>query len=481
LLTLLFQNPALAAATQPCRVAGLANEVQCGLIQRALDPERPQGPQIEVHFVVVPAMARNKQSDAVLMLAGGPGQSAIDVAPAIMPLLRKLNNRRDVVFVDQRGTGRSAPLQCADESRLTLQQTIDPGQQIQRLRLCSQALSRLPYGDLRFFTTTLAMQDAEAVRQQLGVPRWNLIGASYGTRAGLEYQRQFPDRVRRSVLDGVAPPDMVLPQSFSVDGQASLEKLFASCAANTQGNRLCAQRFPRLRQDWSELLHSLPRQIEVTHPTTGTPEKLQLTREAVLHMVRSPLYSPTLTAGLASAIHAASQGHFEGLIGLSAALGNGKHARLAMGMHFSVVCAEDAPRLTSTQQAMGADFGTVDADLYASVCSFWPKGEVPDAFYKIPVANTPVLLLSGGADPATPPRHGERVAHALGAKAQHIIVPEAGHGVMGIGCMRDVIDRFVTADDDHALPQDASCATRVPRPGVFLPLESGAVAEGHHD
>ena len=95
---------------------------------------------------------------------------------------------------------------------------------------------------------------------------------------------------------------------------------------------------------------------------------------------------------------------------------------------------------------------------------------MPSGFYQLPAAQSPVLVLSGGADPVTPPRHGERVTKALGAKAQHVVVPEAGHGVMGLGCMRDVVVRFITAKDDvQVLPQDASCAIKVPRPSVFLP------------
>lgn len=85
----------------------------------------------------------------------------------------------------------------------------------------------------------------------------------------------------------------------------------------------------------------------------------------------------------------------------------------------------------------------------------------------LPATQSPVLLLSGGADPVTPPRHGERIQKALGAKAQHIIVPEAGHGVMGIGCVRDAVQRFIQADTDHALPQEAPCANTIPRPVVF--------------
>ena len=89
------------------------------MIQRPLDPQQPQGVQIDVHYLVVPALARNKQRDPVLMLAGGPGQSAIGVAPAVLPRLTRLNYRRDLVFIDQRGTGRSAPLKCADDDART--------------------------------------------------------------------------------------------------------------------------------------------------------------------------------------------------------------------------------------------------------------------------------------------------------------------------------------------------------------------------
>ena len=462
-------------STRPCRIEGMPNEMRCGVVQRALDPEHPGAAVIDVHYLVVPAMARNKQPDAVLLLAGGPGQSAMGVAAAVMPQLARLNHRRDLVFIDQRGTGRSAPLQCEDESNLSIQQQVDSEQQLARLRRCSAALSTLPYGDLRFFTTTLAIQDFDAVREQLGVPQWNLIGASYGTRAALEYLRQFPQRVRRTVIDGVAPPDMVLPQSFSTDGQAALDGLFTSCEADVQGTNACAKRYPALRREWSALLRAMPRSVVVNHPATGKPETVLMTRDAVLRLVRAPLYAPSLASGLPHAIHAANEGNFAALVGLSGGLGSRKSTRLATGMHFSVVCAEDVPRMAGTTEKPGDDFGRAGASLYESVCSFWPRGLVAPAYYTLPVATSPVLVLSGGSDPATPPRHGERVARALGAKAQHIVVPQAGHGVMGLGCMRDVVVRFVAAPTDaQALPQDALCATGIPRPGVFLPIQGGA-------
>lgn len=457
--------------TQPCRIAGIANELQCGSIKRPLDPAQPSGTQIDVHFLIVPAMARNKQPDAVLMLAGGPGQAAIKIAPTMLSRLSRLNNRRDLVFIDQRGTGRSAPLECPDTDKLPIAQTSAPQFVFEHLTQCRQDLAKLPHGDLRQYSTTIAMQDFDAVREALGVPQWNLIGGSYGTRAALEYLRLFPSKVRRTIIDGVAPPDMVLPASFSTDGQQALNAMLQFC----EKDAACSQQYPKLRQEWADLQQGLPRPISVSNPLTGKAEQFSLTRDQLLRAVRMPLYSPALASALPAALHAASEGRWEGLMGLTGAFSSGKGMKLAEGMHFSVVCAEDVPRLEAglSKDAPGRDFADNDAKLYTQVCKNWPRATVAPEFFSIPPAPSPVLLLSGGADPATPPRHGERTAKALGLKAQHIVVPEAGHGVMGIVCMRDVLFRFIDAKTDAAaLPQDASCASKIPRPPAFVPVQS---------
>ena len=460
--------PQAAAPLQPCRVEGMPTELQCGVLRRALDPAQPDGVQIDVHYLVVPAMARNKQLDPVLMLAGGPGQSAIAIAPAVLPRLSRLNNRRDLVFIDQRGTGKSAPLQCPEDNRMPLAKALDPQMQLQRIRDCRAQLGKLPHGDMRFYTTTIAMQDFDAVREALGAPQWNLVGGSYGTRAALEYLRQFPTKVRRTVLDGVAPPDMVLPLSMSADNQGALDAVFAACDAEPQ----CKRVYPTLRADWAAVFQGLPRQAVVLHPVTGLPEQVTLTRESLLRAVRGPLYQSISASALPPAIHAAAQGRYESLLGLGGAQGSSKASRLAMGMHFSVVCAEDLPRYASTTEKTGRDFGSVDGNFYSQICADWPRGTVPAEFYTVKAVTSPVLVLSGGIDPVTPPRHAERVAAQLGSQVQHIVVPQAGHGIMGVGCMRDIIFKFIDAKEDaQALPQDAACAIRIPRAGVFVPTQ----------
>jgi pimeloyl-ACP methyl ester carboxylesterase len=466
--------PLAAQALQPCRVPGLRNEVQCGQLTRRLDPARPDGPRFELHYVVVPALARHKLPDPVFFLAGGPGQSAIALAPQVLGLFARLNNRRDIVFVDQRGTGRSAPLACKQAPRAPLAEQADLEMQLQQLAACKAELAALPYvgseSGLGLFTTTPAMADLDAVRAQLGAVQINLVGLSYGTRAALEYMRQFPQAVRRSVLDGAAPPDMVLPASASADSQAAIDALLDACGAEAA----CARAFPTLRGDWTALLQSLPKTVGVHDPLTGRAESIMLTRERLLGVVRGPLYAPALAAGLPAAISAAAQGRYEPLAGLAALLTSRPETAPAIGMHLSVVCAEDLPRLGAVTERPGRDFGTDLARLYERACAAWPRGAVPAAFYTLPAFPRPVLVTSGGADPATPPRHGDRVVRALGPAARHVVVAQAGHGVLGIGCMRDVLFRFLDATDAAAASAGyAGCATAIPRPPAFVPAASG--------
>ena len=463
-----------AGPPQPCRIAGLSHEALCGSVPRVLDPARPDGPGIEVHYLVVPALARRKLPDPVFLLAGGPGQSAIGLAPAVMGLFARLNNRRDIVFVDQRGTGRSAPLDCDEPRALSLAEQGDPEAQLRRLAACRVRLATLPYvraeSDLSFFTTTLAMQDLDAVREALGAPRINLVGASYGTRAALEYQRQFPQAVRRSVLDGVAPADMVLPVSAGIDAQAALDALFAACAAELA----CAQAWPTPNSEWTTLLASLPRSVTVADARTGRPETFTLTRDMLLAAVRAPLYAPSLAAALPAAIHAAAAGRFEPLAGLAVVFAPRRGQQIFTGMHFSVVCAEDAPHIAQATDPPGRDFGNGLAPLYERACAAWPRAAVPEAFYRVERSDTPVLLLSGGLDPATPPRHAARIAAALGPLARQVVVPNAGHGVLGVGCVPDLLYRFIdAAQAEDALAVDAGCVTAIPRPPAFVPLAEG--------
>ena len=457
---------AQAVALKPCHLPGMRDAVQCGSLARPLNPEDPAGKQIDIQFAVMPSKAREKHPDPVYFLAGGPGQSAVDVLPAMQGALARLNNRRDLVFIDQRGTGKTAPLQCEKETQLSLAESMDPARLPLRMAACRAALEKLPYGDLRYFSTSIAMGDLDAVRAALGSAQINLVGASYGTRTALEYLRLYPQRVRRMVIDGVAPARMSLTQTMADDANTAMQSLLTDCAKDAD----CTKRHPTLPAQWDKIFDTLPQTMAINNPLTGAPERVTLTGPMVASMVRGTLYAPPLAAGLPYAIDEAAQGRWTPMIGLAAAnISRSGAMAMAMGMHFSVICGEDPLRSASAATA-GHFAGLMDAS-YAAVCAQWPRAKIDPAFYTVPPSSAPVLMFSGGIDPATPPRHADQTAKALGDKVRHILVPKAGHGILRLGCTSDMVFKFIDSQvEAEALKIDAACLANIPRPKVFVPL-----------
>ena len=456
-----------AAPTEPCRLKGIDREVQCGRISVAENPDQPDGRRIDIHYAVVPALARVRAFEPVFVFAGGPGQAARRVAGQVQPLFARLNARRDIVYVDQRGTGASNPLGCDGARRPTasLAEMLDAQKLSDRTREC---LRRLGAGnDLRQYATWIAVRDVDAVRAALGYERINLWGASYGTRAALEYLRQFPQRVRSMVLDGVAPADMALPASFAVDAQASLQRLLAACADDAA----CSGRHPQLGGRIEQLLARArdgSLQGTVAHPLTGRPEELRLEPATLASVLRVPLYSPSLAALLPYTIAEAGGGNLAPLVAVASSLASTVAEDFAEGMHFAVICAEDQPRVDAAARAAASatPFGDSFLRVYDDACAAVPAREVPAAFYRLSDAEVPVLILSGGADPATPPRHGERVASGL-KRATHVVAPNLAHGVSMHGCAPELVAGFIR----HAGPAglDLDCLGRLPAPAFFAP------------
>ena len=480
-------------ALQACRLPGVAAPALCGQLRRPLNPGQPQGSQIDLYFAVLPALARHKAADPVFFFAGGPGQSAIDLAGAFSGRFARLQQRRDLVLVDQRGTGRSAPLRCDDDRALArrrpLAEQADSPARLARLQACRLALQALPHGDLRFYTTDIAVADVDAVRQALGAVQINAIGVSYGTRVVLALMRLHPASVRRAVLDGVVPPDMRLPEAAARDQQAVLDDLFQACAADPA----CQRRHPAPAAQLQRLLDRLPVRVSLPQPVSGQPEALTLDRETVLGLLRAPLYQPALAAALPAVLAEAEAGRWAPLLALANPLGGAVASSIATGQHHAVICNEDlGPQMpgapgagpvasasatkSAARPAAGAAvlagsavFGDSLLRQYRQACAGWPRAVIDPAFYRLPPASAPTWLLSGGLDPVTPPHHAERVARALGPLAHHTVVAHAGHGVTALGCLADAVARFISDDDAGQLPAAADCARAVPRPLTWQP------------
>lgn len=455
-------------ATRACRLPGVAAEARCGELHRPLDPARPEGLRLTLRFAVLPATARRPAAEPVFFFAGGPGQSAVALAGAALRLLARVNVRRDVVLLEQRGTGGPSGLHCAapaDAAWRPLGRMLDRAASLDDLRDCLARLQRLPHGDLRHYTTAHAADDAEALRVALGATRVDAVGVSYGTRVVLEWLRRQPDALRRVVLDGVAPPGAAL-RDAGEQAQSALDALLAACSAAPA----CAARHPGLRARWAAWVAAPPRAVTLMHPLSGMAESLTLDGAAWHALLRPVLAVPALAAALPAAMEAAMAGRPEALSGLSAAAsgaGAGAEAAIAEGAHFAALCAEDAAG------ALRPDAGGFDAPLaalYGAACAAFAPGRLPPGFGRMAPVRQPVLLLAGGADPATPAQQARAVAAALGPSARLLVVPQAGHGLLGsVPCAADAAFAFLDAGDDAAAATGAAtCPALPPQPPAFV-------------
>ena len=457
-------DPQATLALSRCRLPGLEAAVQCGTHDVWENRETKTGRKITLHVAVVPARLRAKDPDPIVVLAGGPGQGAIGLVPQVMPLFQRLNDTRDVVFLDQRGTGYSHPLDCESDDDSPLQSLFEDAIPEKAVRDCLRGLD----ADPAQYTTINAIADLDEVRARLGYEKLNLWGGSYGTRVGLEYVRRFPQHVRTVTLDGVAPSGMKLPLSFVSDGYAALERLLDACAAEKH----CGRIYPNLRETIAALrgrLARLPARVEIQDPRTGERQSIVVNENVLLSGLFRPLYVAELASLLPYGVMAAAEGDFNPLLAQNLEFADDIAENLALGMHLSVICAEDVPRITreDLDAASRSFFGRALVDDFIKACRFWPRGKVPDDYYQPVTSDVAALILSGGIDPATPPRHGAMVAKTL-PNAKHFVAPQLGHGVSLHGCAPRLIESFIRKGSAREL--DGACLERIPRPLFVLPL-----------
>jgi pimeloyl-ACP methyl ester carboxylesterase len=442
---------------------------RCGTLEVPEDSRRPDGRKIALRVAVLPADAPSATSDAVFVLAGGPGQAITEVYPRIAPAFDRLNRDRDIVLVDQRGTGGSGPLACPKIGKSGRDEDLLPAEARRAAAACGQALSAR--ADLTRYGTVDFVRDLEAVRAALGYSRVNLVGFSYGTRAALAYARAHPDRTRTLVLDGVAPFSMIVGNDFDRDSQAALDLLFRRCAAEPA----CAARYPDLREDFRALVARLdarPEKTRVRHPITGEPTEVDVDGDSVRQIALAFLYQPETAALLPPLLREARQGDLAPLAAQGILAVADIQAGMSRPLQLSVLCSEDVPLFVDPPPGSPPTFlGNAARDAFRSLCADWPRAPGEPAFHESPRIDVPALLLSGEADPVTPPRWADAAAASLPA-AQRITVAGQGHGVLVRGCLPRVVTEFVKRGTAEGV--DASCAERLRPSPIFLDLQGGA-------
>lgn len=435
---------------------------QCGWLTVAENPEQPEGRQIDIRVARIPARGRVTEADPLVFFAGGPGQAATESWPIVGAALRKVNENRDILLVDQRGTGQSNPLKCP---QMELEEALaaDWDALARSTRDCLDALD----GDPRFYTTTIAMHDIDAARAAFGYEKVNLFGGSYGTRAAQVYYRLYPERVRSIVLDGVVPQSLALGSEHAMKLDQAIQRVLASCEADPQ----CSEKFPGTAARLQELMGALdlePVEVTVDHPTTGEPFNLTFDRDVLSVALRFLTYSPETQAMLPLLIYEASEDRaFGRLASQMLIVTTGLQQSIAQGMEMSVMCAEDYPRFPTEIVPNDYLMGTLMEQSVHVQCGIWPKGPVPEDFNQPVGGDVPVLLLSGELDPVTPPEYADQVAVHF-SDATHLVAPGQAHIVTTRGCMGDIVSDFIINGNAEEIETD--CITNLQASPFFLSL-----------
>jgi pimeloyl-ACP methyl ester carboxylesterase len=451
----LAQVQAASAQAHSCHLPGVEDALRCLKLPVPLDPAKP-GQTLQLHVTIAPALREGARRDPLFVLAGGPGEAGSEVLPLLSTAFRRVRATRDIVFIDQRGTGLSGKLECdagADEDNSLSDDQVDAA-----MRRCIAA-SRAPFAA---YTTANAARDIEQVRRALGYGRINLWGGSYGTRLAQVYARAYPDNVRSLVLDAVAAPDQVIPAGGR-DSQAALDRLFAQCDKDAA----CRKAYPKLRAEFDGLVARLDGgglKLSLPDPRTAQQVDLTMTSARLLGTVHGMLYAPADARRLPFLVHSAAQGRWQPFVARRNLVADfnaeGSPATL---LHLAVVCAEDMPRYTPALAA--SDSAPLTRAITERLPGLCRAMNVP-AVAPAPLTRiaAPALLLSGALDPVTPPHRAESAARTMD-HAQLLTAPNAGHGVSQLGCAPRLLRAFLDRPDQKL---DGACLNEIPAPTFQL-------------
>jgi pimeloyl-ACP methyl ester carboxylesterase len=450
-----------------CLVGTGAYEIdaECADFVRHENPNDDNSKLITLAVIKLPALTPEPEQDAFTIIQGGPGGSSIDLAVAFSPAFEDIRRKRDIIVIDQRGTGRSNKLGCTPPEDNPSE--FDPQLAKQLTQVCLDKLSI--HSDVRYYTTSVAVDDLEALRKAAGYTQFNIYGTSYGTRVAQHYLRKYPTQTRSLIIDGVAHVGLNFAGGeIARRWQDRFETLNARC----KNSPSCFSQHGDLQQSYDEIYSRLEQQtaaVELAHPTTGNTIEYTLNKDSLFGAIRLMAYSSSQSALIPILLSKAKAGDYTFFASQIIQMEESFPVELASGMHNAVVCTEDTPYVTSEDLApsSGTILGSLMSEALAASCSIWPRG-VMDKDFRTPFSSeVPVLVLSGATDPITPPANGDIAANMLG-NARHVIVPAHGHGVIARGCVTKLASNFIHNGNFNDF--DSSCVDREHSVPIFSTL-----------
>jgi pimeloyl-ACP methyl ester carboxylesterase len=449
-------------------------EIDCGTLDVPADRADPDGGTVTLAFGVVRTDAEEPAGTPVVYLSGGPGQGTLELVPAAFgQLYGPLAATRDVVLLDQRGTGLSEPSLACDEYSSWVRESVGTDlppeqlaeQSVQALEECRQRLADEGV-DLDDYDSAASAADLDDLRRALGHEQWDLYGISYGTRLAQTALRDVPEGIRSVVLDAAYPVDADLYQEAPANAVRAMEALFEACAADDA----CARQHPDLGGTVRALVDRLdaaPAPVTVVDPTTGQRVQEDLDGAGLVGFLFQSLYSTELLELLPEILGAADAGEY-GSIGLLLSAFSQQLDLVSTGQQLAVQCEEevsfsdrDAVAAAAAEQPLVEDFFTGAPTLgpgVFDVCASWQAGEPGAEEDEAVTSDVPALVLAGAFDPITPPRWGEEIAADLSAST-FVEFPATGHGSLpSHECAADVVTAFL---DDPGAEPDTGCVADV--------------------
>ena len=453
-----------------CQPPGVKGPAKCGTLEVYENRATKKGRMISLNILVLPATGDKREPDPWVYFSGGPGSAATEDAAGLADVFKRIREHRDMLFVDQRGTGKSNGLDCPMYNPDDLQSYLGYFFPVEDIRKCRPQLEAK--ADLTLYTTDIAIDDIDEVRAALGYEQLNLFGGSYGTRAALTYLKRYPKRVRTATLQGVAPPNEYMPLDFPLGNERALQGILAECAAD----EACNAAFPNLKDESKSLLAQLikgPVEVEVQKPNSSERVKVKLSRDLAAEAIRYMLYNPVGASRVPLIIHLAAQGNSVPLTEAALRFRKLLVATGFNGMYLSVTCAEDLPWIKpgeGERMAANTFLGDYRLRQQREACALWPRATIAKDYADPVRSDVPVLILTGELDPVTPPSNGDAVAKTL-KNSLHIVVPHGAHGLGGlenIDCILRLTAEFVERGSTQGI--DTSCVKTIRRKGFALKL-----------
>jgi len=444
-------------ALQPDTLDGQA--VLSGTLAVPEKRDVPGGRTISLRIVVIPSLTKAVKAPPLFDLAGGPGLAATSAASWYAADSTGYRATRDIVLVDQRGTGGSNPLRCPELEAQSRFATMYERGAVER---CRDELAKI--ADLTQYTTLASAHDMDAVRVALGYEKIDLIALSYGTMLAQTYMREYPQNVRCAVLMGTVPVQEKLPLHHARGAEEVVQKLIDDCERDPS----CGGKYPSIRNDWETLLESFQQgSVSTVYSDSLDRRLVKLERGPFFEAFRTLLLMAATQRQVPRIVHHAARGDFAPFFALVPP-DSTTSSPFAEGLYLCITCPEGTQRITADEVASetaNTFLGAYRVENQMQACSLWPTAALPDDALTPVTANIPTLFLVGGMDYVAPVAWAQEVSSRL-TDSRVVVIDHMGHvadGLSNIECLDALIRSFLSAGTTAGL--DASCVeTMAPPP-----------------